>query len=195
MWRIASAAVRLPQHRELAFIDAHRAVFAGVIDADHRRDLVVAALAGRGGTGFAAHLRLRSSSTSAEQRRAQRDQRIIARERNAEEPPSRQVAAHLARRVQIARPWKSMRVAGAGRAAPATIAIRRPPDTTPIAPDVATSRITSERDARSVASSRLTKTPPQKPRTAAAMMRPALPMAHLARRHSRRYTGSRARRG
>ena len=43
------------EHRKLAFIDAHRAVFARMIDADHLRDLVGRARAGRRRAGFAAH--------------------------------------------------------------------------------------------------------------------------------------------
>ena len=36
MWRMMSALARAPQHRQLAFIDAHRAIFAGMIHPDHR---------------------------------------------------------------------------------------------------------------------------------------------------------------
>ena len=53
MWRMVSRAGALAQHRKLAFIDAHRAIFAGMIDADH--GFGVRRRAGRFGLGLTRH--------------------------------------------------------------------------------------------------------------------------------------------
>src|SRR5438105_4999791 len=51
---VAGAAA--PDHRELAVIDAYRAVFTGMVDADHRGDVALRRrIAGQGGRAFGDH--------------------------------------------------------------------------------------------------------------------------------------------
>ena len=86
---MVSAAGALAQHRQLAFIDPHRAIFAGMIDADH--GFGIRRGAGRFGLGLRGirALRLIARRLRQAERAQRRDQegadRIIGRQRDAEQ--------------------------------------------------------------------------------------------------------------
>ncbi len=118
MWRMVSRAGAVAQHRQLAFIDAHRAIFAGMIHPDH--GLGVGRGAGRLGLGLRGMVLpcARSASFSDKAERAQgRDQeradRIVRRHRQAEQRPGDDIALHFRRR-HVAAQDIAMAAAGGG---------------------------------------------------------------------------------
>ena len=77
---MVSRAGAFAQHRKLAFIDAHRAIFAGMIHPDH--GLGVGRRAGRFGSGFTRHVsairaKAQLSTSQSAQRRDQEGEEAL----------------------------------------------------------------------------------------------------------------------